>query len=262
MLPRTGPSSWVGADGNDLLPRPPSSGRGCGHPPQQFIYQPAIDQVLREGVARFGTWERSCFPSTNRCGPPAGTTTSNRCCRPAHRHRPQGFARPMSSRPTAARPTRGLPGVGSGKDLQRTLGGDRHQGALLQEWDAHDRLRFHCRSQHSRWSTARPAGAPPLGVPGAGGIDDKTVSDESVWKVHGQGITEDNVRSCVPWSAATTSDRRPVAGRPGLPWPATPPTPYRPWIGQGMSAGCATPPTQSWKLAAVLLTGSGTAGFL
>ena len=25
----------------------------AGHPPQQFLYQPAVDQVLREGVARF-----------------------------------------------------------------------------------------------------------------------------------------------------------------------------------------------------------------
>jgi 3-(3-hydroxy-phenyl)propionate hydroxylase len=27
--------------------------RGCGHPPQQFLYQPAVDHVLREGVQRF-----------------------------------------------------------------------------------------------------------------------------------------------------------------------------------------------------------------
>ena len=27
--------------------------RGAGHPPQQFLYQPAVDQVLREGVRRF-----------------------------------------------------------------------------------------------------------------------------------------------------------------------------------------------------------------
>ncbi len=27
--------------------------RGAGHPPQQFLYQPAVDQVLRDGVERF-----------------------------------------------------------------------------------------------------------------------------------------------------------------------------------------------------------------
>src|ERR1700760_92653 len=31
--------------------------RGAGHPPQQFLYQPAVDQVLREGVARFANVE-------------------------------------------------------------------------------------------------------------------------------------------------------------------------------------------------------------
>src|ERR1700742_2095626 len=33
----------------DLKIRP----RGTGHPPQQFLYQPAVDGVLREGVQRF-----------------------------------------------------------------------------------------------------------------------------------------------------------------------------------------------------------------
>ena len=33
------------------------AGRGCGHPPQQFIYQPMIDHVLREGVGRFADVE-------------------------------------------------------------------------------------------------------------------------------------------------------------------------------------------------------------
>lgn len=55
MLPDR-PVAWVGADGNAFY-ETTIAGRGCGHPPQQFIYQPAIDQVLREGVARFGNVE-------------------------------------------------------------------------------------------------------------------------------------------------------------------------------------------------------------
>ena len=43
---------------------------GCGHPPQQFIYQPAIDHVLREGVDRFGNvevlLERECLRVLNK----------------------------------------------------------------------------------------------------------------------------------------------------------------------------------------------------
>src|ERR1700741_4525626 len=47
------PLTFVDADGVpfiDLKVKP----RGSGHPPQQFLYQPAVDHVLREGVDRFG----------------------------------------------------------------------------------------------------------------------------------------------------------------------------------------------------------------
>ena len=33
------------------------AGGGSGHPAQQFLYQPAVDRVLREGVDRFGNVE-------------------------------------------------------------------------------------------------------------------------------------------------------------------------------------------------------------
>src|ERR1700751_220900 len=43
--------------------------RGCGHPPQQFLYQPAVDHVLRDGVARFPNvevmLEHECLRATN-----------------------------------------------------------------------------------------------------------------------------------------------------------------------------------------------------
>src|SRR3984957_5614742 len=51
MLPDR-PLNFVDADGVpfiDLKITP----RGCGHPPQQFLYQPAVDRVLRAGVQRF-----------------------------------------------------------------------------------------------------------------------------------------------------------------------------------------------------------------
>lgn len=55
MLPDR-PVAFVDADGAPFY-ETIISGHGCGHPPQQFIYQPAVDQVLREGVARFGNVE-------------------------------------------------------------------------------------------------------------------------------------------------------------------------------------------------------------
>src|SRR6516164_5041942 len=51
MLPDR-PLAWVDADGVPFI-ETTFTPRGCGHPPQQFLYQPAVDHVLREGVARF-----------------------------------------------------------------------------------------------------------------------------------------------------------------------------------------------------------------
>ena len=55
MLPDR-PLNFVDANGVpfiDLKITP----RGCGHPAQQFLYQPAVDHVLREGVQRFARVE-------------------------------------------------------------------------------------------------------------------------------------------------------------------------------------------------------------
>src|SRR6478609_11348193 len=67
MLPDR-PLHFVGEDGIpfiDLKVTP----RGCGHPPQQFLYQPAVDHVLREGVARFANvdvlLEHECLRAAN-----------------------------------------------------------------------------------------------------------------------------------------------------------------------------------------------------
>ena len=48
MLPDR-PLNFVDADGVPFIDLTLTS-RGNGHPPQQFLYQPAVDHVLREGV--------------------------------------------------------------------------------------------------------------------------------------------------------------------------------------------------------------------
>ncbi|WP_245697467.1 FAD-dependent monooxygenase, partial [Streptomyces phaeochromogenes] len=45
------PLDFVDARGRPFLCAHPTP-RGHGHPPQLFIYQPALEQVLRDGVAR------------------------------------------------------------------------------------------------------------------------------------------------------------------------------------------------------------------
>lgn len=51
MQPGSG-AAFVDANGVPFVRLTPVS-RGNGHPPQQFIYQPALEKVLREGVDRF-----------------------------------------------------------------------------------------------------------------------------------------------------------------------------------------------------------------
>src|ERR1700750_2278437 len=51
MLPDR-PLNFVDTDGVPFIDLKITS-RGSGHPPQQFLYQPAVDHVLREGVDRF-----------------------------------------------------------------------------------------------------------------------------------------------------------------------------------------------------------------
>jgi len=55
MLPDR-PLNFVDADGVPFIDLKITS-RGTGHPPQQFLYQPAVDHVLREGVDRFSNVE-------------------------------------------------------------------------------------------------------------------------------------------------------------------------------------------------------------
>ncbi|HWJ10404.1 MAG TPA: FAD-dependent monooxygenase, partial [Nocardioides sp.] len=48
------PIDFVDARGRSFLSLAPAA-RGNGHPPQLFIYQPATEQVLRDGVGRYPT---------------------------------------------------------------------------------------------------------------------------------------------------------------------------------------------------------------
>lgn len=73
MQPGCG-ANFVDANGVPFVKLLPVS-RGNGHPPQQFIYQPALEKVLREGVDRFPT----ClfFSSTSACASSSATITSS-----------------------------------------------------------------------------------------------------------------------------------------------------------------------------------------
>jgi 3-(3-hydroxy-phenyl)propionate hydroxylase len=250
MLPDR-PLAWVDAHGVPFVEttmRP----RGCGHPPQQFLYQPAVDRVLREGVDRFGNVE---------------VLLEHECLRAANREswvelmladlRTDTFKRLRASYVIAAdggsSPTRGLLGVGYGGRTytERWVVIDTK---VIREWDGHDRLRFHCNPARPTVDCPTPLGHHRWEYPARTDEDEKLlVSDEAVWRVlREQGITEDDVkilRAVIYSHHVRVADRWRV-GRIFLAGDAAHAMP--PWIGQGMSSGVRDAANLCWKLAAVV----------
>lgn len=250
MLPDR-PVAWVDAAGTPFY-ETVISGRGCGHPPQQFIYQPAVDHVLREGVARYPdveVWtEHESLRALNK-GDHVELLLADL--------RTDSLKRVRASYVVAAdggsSPTRGLLGVGyTGKTYaERWVVIDTK---VLKEWDSHDRLRFHCNPDRPMVDCPTPLGHHRWELPARADVDDATlVSDAAVWRVlNDQGITDEHVeilRAVVYHHHVRVADRWRV-GRVFLAGDAAHAMP--PWIGQGMSAGVRDVANLSWKLAAVL----------
>lgn len=228
------------------------TGHGYGHPPQQFIYQPAVDQVLREGVARFGNvelmLEHECLRVINK-GDHVELMLADL--------RSDLFKRVHASYVIAAdggsSPTRGQLGVGySGKTYsERWVVIDTK---VVKEWDAHDRLRFHCNPARPTVDCPTPLGHHRWEYPARpGDTDEYLVSDQAVWKVlNEQGITDEHVkvlRAVIYRHHVRTADRWRV-GRVFLAGDAAHAMP--PWIGQGMAAGVRDVANLCWKMTAVL----------
>ena len=168
--------------------------RGCGHPPQQFLYQPAVDHVLREGVARFPNVERAVEHDACRRRPRA--TRSSCCCRSSHRHFQAGERVLCDGRHGgSSRPWQLGVGYSGRTYAERWVVIDTK---VRTAWDAHDSLRFHC-TRCVPLSTARPHSA----------ITDGSIqhartrtnrhgcAKTTIWKVlNDQGITKNMWRSC------------------------------------------------------------------
>lgn len=227
-------------------------GRNCAHPPQQFIYQPAVDQVLREGVERFSNvevvLERECLRANN-CGDHVELLVADL--------RSDNLERITASYVIAAdggsSPTRGTLGVGyTGRTYsERWVVIDT---LVKQQWADHDRLRFHCDPDQPMVDCPTPLGHHRWEFPARTTEDESVLtSDESVWRVlHQHGITETHVevlRAVVYSHHVRVADRWRV-GRVFLAGDAAHAMP--PWIGQGMCAGVRDAANLCWKLAAAL----------
>ena len=250
MLPDP-PLNFVDADGVPFIDLKITS-RGTGHPPQQFLYQPAVDHVLREGVARF---------------PNVDVLLEHECLRVVIKGdevelmladlRTDTFKRFRASYVIAAEggssPTRGQLGVGY---TGRTYG-ERWvviDTKVLKEWDSHDRLRFHCNPERPTVDCPTPLGHHRWEYPARADEDEQELlREDAIWKVlNAQGITPDHVeilRAVIYSHHVRVADRWRV-GRIFLAGDAAHAMP--PWIGQGMSAGVRDAANLCWKLAAVL----------
>ena len=156
---------------------------GCGHPSQQFLYQPAVDTVLREGVDRFHNVDVLLSPRMSA----RGNGHSRRCRADAGRPETDSFLRMRASYVIAAdggiepdpRPARRRL---HGAHLRGTLGRHRHQGARGMGRPRQPALPLRPCAPDRR--LPHPAGASPLGVPRAAGdaADADLISDAAVWQ--------------------------------------------------------------------------------
>ena len=250
MQPGNG-ATFVDANGVPFVRLLPVS-RGNGHPPQQFIYQPAVEKVLRAGVERF---------------PNVAVLLEHECLRVVQREdhvelmladlKVDEFRRVRASyviaADGAASPIRGQLGVGySGRTYgERWIVIDTK---VLREWPGHDRLRFHCNPARPTVDCPTPLGHHRWEFPVRDEEDEKDLlSEEAIWKVLGdQGITTDNVKilgfACYSHHVRFADRWR--VGRVFLAGDAAHAMP--PWIGQGMCAGVRDVANLCWKLGAVL----------
>ena len=116
-------------------------------------------------------------------------------------------------------PTRGQLGVGyTGRTYtERWVVIDTK---VLKEWDAHDRLRFHCNPARPTVDCPTPLGHHRWEYPARAGEDDQELlRDEAIWNVlNDQGITAEHVQDSAGRDLQPPCpSRRPLASGPGLP---------------------------------------------
>lgn len=250
MLPG-GKVAFVDANGKPFVEAQPTS-RGAGHPPQQFIYQPAVDQTLRDGVERFPNvtvLTRHESLKVNNTGSDVEILAADLAT--------DEFVRLRASFVIAAdggsSATRGQIGIGyEGQTYsERWVVIDTK---VLKDWKDSSRLRFHCNPARPTVDCPTPLGHHRWEFPVRDGEDEQLlVTDDAIWGIlRGQGISSDHVEilRAVVYSHHVRVAERWRVGRVFLAGDAAHAMP--PWIGQGMASGVRDAANLCWKLAAVL----------
>lgn len=226
--------------------------RGNGHPPQLFLYQPALEQTLRRGVERYPNVQvwlaHDCFRITQH-DDAVDLTVADLGASAVKRVR----ARYVIAADGGSSPTRAQLAVGfEGRTYEdRWLVVDT---LVRREWPEIDRLRFHCDPQRPAVDCPTPLGHHRWEFPVLPGEDEKQLaSEESVWRLlGGHGITDEHVEllRAVVYSHHVRFASRWRVGRVFLAGDAAHVMP--PWIGEGMASGVRDAANLCWKLAAVV----------
>lgn len=245
------PLRFVDVQGNPFIDAQPPS-KGFGHPPQQFIYQPALEKVLRDGVSRYRNVELMLQHECLRLEPDPGGVElmlADLVTDDAKRVR----ASYVIAADGGSSSTRAQLGIGyTGRTYaERWIVIDTK---VLREWPGHDYLRFHCNPARPTVDCPTPLGHHRWEYPARAGEDEnQLLHDAAIWKVlNSQGVTDSHVKilRAVIYSHHARVAQQWRVGRIFLAGDAAHAMP--PWNGQGMSAGVRDVANLCWKLAAVI----------
>ncbi|KPI07591.1 monooxygenase FAD-binding protein [Actinobacteria bacterium OK074] len=245
------PLDFVDARGRAFVRARPTP-RGHGHPPQMFLYQPALEQVLRDGVGRYPNVEVRLRHECLRLRQDADgveLTVAGTADDSVHRVRAAYvIAADGGSSLTRAQLNIGYEGR-TYEDRWAVVDTE-----MLKPWPDHDRLRFRCDPARPAVDCPTPLGHHRWEFPILPGDDEAYLTtDEAVYELVARyGIGRDSIRILratvyshhVRFAARFRSGRVFLAGDAAHAMP--------PWIGQGMAAGVRDMANLCWKLAAVL----------
>ncbi|MGW3290193.1 bifunctional 3-(3-hydroxy-phenyl)propionate/3-hydroxycinnamic acid hydroxylase [Streptomyces sp. NPDC001002] len=245
------PVDFVDARGRSFLSACPTP-RGHGHPAQMFLYQPALEQVLREGVDRY---------------PNVEVLLRHECLR--LRQDAEGVELTVvSTDDDSVRRIRAAYVIAAdgGSSLTRAQLNVGYEGRtyedrwvvvdteMLKPWPGHDRLRFRCDPARPAVDCPTPLGHHRWEFPILPG-DDETylTTDEAIHRLlarYGIGADDVRIQRATVYSHHVRFADRFRVGRVFLAGDAAHAMP--PWIGQGMAAGVRDAANLCWKLDAVL----------
>ncbi|MCY1141627.1 bifunctional 3-(3-hydroxy-phenyl)propionate/3-hydroxycinnamic acid hydroxylase [Actinoplanes sp. Pm04-4] len=240
------PIDFVDARGRSFLSIKPVT-RGNGYPPQLFIYQPALEQTLRDGVGRYPNVEVFCGHECTGV-----TETADGVAVEADGlgtlHGSYLIAADGGSSPIRTRLGVGFDGR-TYEDRWLVIDTKVHRG-----WDSVDRLRFHCDPARPAVDCPTPLGHHRWEFPVLPGEDEQQlVEHDHIWKLlrrHGRTPDEVEILRAVIYSHHVRFATRWRIGRIFLAGDAAHVMP--PWIGEGMASGVRDVANLCWKLAAVL----------